>query len=86
MFLCRLIPAVLGPALAARAVPTDPASSLTVGQAQVLQAGLLPNLQSYGAVVPLVTGFGKTQAWNAGTSEEIRSRIPINQPNGKSGL
>jgi len=48
-----------------------------VAQAQVLQAGLLPNPQVTGAFLPLVAGFGTTPAWNAGISEDIRSLISL---------
>ena len=48
-----------------------------VAQAQVLQAGLLPNPQSTGAFLPLVAGIGTTPAWNAGISEDIRALITL---------
>jgi outer membrane protein TolC len=48
-----------------------------VAQAQVLQAGLLPNPQVTGAFLPLVAGFGTTPAWNAGISEDIRTLITL---------
>jgi outer membrane protein TolC len=48
-----------------------------VARAQVLQAGLLPNPQVTGAILPLVAGFGSTQAWTAGISEDIRSLITL---------
>jgi outer membrane protein TolC len=48
-----------------------------VAQAQVLQAGLLPNPQLTGAFLPLVAGFGTTPAWNAGISEDIRALITL---------
>jgi outer membrane protein TolC len=48
-----------------------------VAQAQVLQAGLLPNPQVAGAFLPLVAGFGTTPAWSAGISEDIRSLITL---------
>ena len=48
-----------------------------VAQAQVLQAGLLPNPQVTGAALPLVAGVGTTMAWNAGISEDIRSLITL---------
>jgi outer membrane protein TolC len=48
-----------------------------VAQAQVLQAGLLPNPQVSGAFLPLVAGVGTTSAWNAGISEDIRSLITL---------
>lgn len=48
-----------------------------VAQAQLLQAGLLPNPQATGAILPLVAGLGTTTAWNAGLSEDIRSLITL---------
>jgi outer membrane protein TolC len=48
-----------------------------VAQAQVLQAGLLPNPQVTGAALPLVAGVGSTMAWNAGISQDIRSLITL---------
>ncbi|MEA2744682.1 MAG: hypothetical protein QOG25_3053 [Acetobacteraceae bacterium] len=48
-----------------------------VAQAQVLQAGLLPNPQVTGAYLPLVAGVGTTSAWNAGISADIRSLITL---------
>jgi outer membrane protein TolC len=48
-----------------------------VAQAQMLQAGLLPNPQVTGAALPLVAGPGTTMAWNAGISEDIRSLITL---------
>jgi outer membrane protein TolC len=48
-----------------------------VAQAQLLQAGLLPNPQVTGAALPLVAGPGTTMAWNAGISEDIRSLITL---------
>jgi outer membrane protein TolC len=48
-----------------------------VAQAQVLQAGLLPNPQFTGAFLPLVAGVGTTPAYNAGLSEDIRALITL---------
>ena len=52
-----------------------------VAQAQVLQAGLLPNPQVSGSILPLTAAeFGTvkaTQAWTAGISEDIRSLITL---------
>jgi outer membrane protein TolC len=48
-----------------------------VAQAQVLQAGLLPNPQVTGALLPLVAGAGTTTAWVAGISEDIRALITL---------
>jgi outer membrane protein, heavy metal efflux system len=50
-----------------------------VAQAQMLQAGLLPNPQIAGSIMPLVAGFGVTQAWNAGISQDIRSLITLSR-------
>lgn len=46
-----------------------------VAQAQVLQAGLLPNPQVTGSYLPVLAGPGTTAAWNAGLSEDIRALI-----------
>jgi outer membrane protein TolC len=48
-----------------------------LAQAQVLQAGLLPNPQFTGAFLPLVAGVGTTPAWNAGLGEDIRTLITL---------
>jgi len=48
-----------------------------LAQAQVLQAGLLPNPQLTSAFLPLVAGVGTTPAWNAGISEDIRALISL---------
>jgi outer membrane protein TolC len=48
-----------------------------VAQAQVLQAGLLPNPQFTGAFLPLLAGVGTTPAYNAGLSEDIRALITL---------
>jgi outer membrane protein TolC len=48
-----------------------------VAQAQVLQAGLLPNPQFTGAFLPLVAGHDTTSAYNAGLSEDIRALITL---------
>ncbi len=48
-----------------------------VAQAQVLQAGLLPNPQITGAILPLVAGVGTTAAWNAGMNEDVRTIITL---------
>jgi outer membrane protein TolC len=48
-----------------------------VAQAQLLQAGLAPNPTVTGAILPLAAGFGSTQAWNAGISEDIKSLITL---------
>ncbi|HEX4172339.1 MAG TPA: TolC family protein [Acetobacteraceae bacterium] len=48
-----------------------------IAQAQLLEAGLLPNPQVTGALLPLAAGVGTTNAWNAGISEDIRSLITL---------
>jgi outer membrane protein TolC len=48
-----------------------------VGQAQLLQAGLPPNPQVTGAILPLAAGPGNTIAWNAGINYDIKSLITL---------
>ena len=48
-----------------------------VGQAQLLQAGLPPNPQVTGAILPLAAGLGDTTAWNAGMSYDLKSLITL---------
>jgi outer membrane protein TolC len=48
-----------------------------LAQAQVLQAGLLPNPQFTGAFLPLVAGIGTTPAYNTGLSQDIRALITL---------
>jgi outer membrane protein TolC len=48
-----------------------------VAQAQLLQAGLPPNPQLTGAILPLAAGIGTTNAWNAGFSEDIKSLVTL---------
>jgi outer membrane protein TolC len=48
-----------------------------VAQAQVLQAGLLPDPQVTASALPLVAGPGSTLAWNATLSEDVRSLITL---------
>jgi len=48
-----------------------------IAQAQLLQAGLLPNPQVTGAILPLVAGVGTTTAWTAGLSQDIRTLITL---------
>ena len=48
-----------------------------VAQAQLLQAGLLPNPQVTGALLPLVAGVGTTTAWTAGLSQDVRALITL---------
>lgn len=48
-----------------------------VAQAQLLQAGLLPNPQLVAAILPLMAGPGVTKAWNAALSYDIKSLITL---------
>ena len=48
-----------------------------VGQAQLLQAGLPPNPQVTGAILPLAAGLGDTTAWNAGINYDLKSLITL---------
>jgi len=48
-----------------------------VAEAQLLEAGLLPNPQLTGSVLSVVAGPGTTTAWTAGISEDIRSLITL---------
>lgn len=48
-----------------------------VAEAQVLQAGLLPNPQVTGAILPLVAGVGTTEAWNAGISQDVKALVTL---------
>ena len=68
------------------AVQNDPdlvavRSQRGVAQAQVLQAGLLPNPQLNGAFLPLLAGFGTTNAFNAGFTEDIKALITFRSRN-----
>ncbi len=46
-----------------------------VSQAQVLQAGLAPNPNLNGAILPLAAGFGTTNAWNLGLTYDLKTLI-----------
>lgn len=48
-----------------------------VAQAQLLQAGLLPNPNITGAILPLAAGPGSTFAWNAGLSTDVTALITL---------
>ncbi|MDR3534460.1 MAG: TolC family protein [Rhodopila sp.] len=48
-----------------------------VAEAQLLQAGLLPNPSVNGLYTPVLSGPGVTPAWSAGLSEDIRSLITL---------
>jgi outer membrane protein TolC len=48
-----------------------------VAEAQLLQAGLLPNPSVTGSYTPVLSGPGVTPAWTAGFSEDIRSLITL---------
>jgi hypothetical protein len=53
-----------------------------VAQAQLLQAGLPPNPQVTGAILPLVAGVGTTTAWNAGLGCDFKSLITLSARRG----
>jgi outer membrane protein TolC len=46
-----------------------------VAEAQLLQAGILPNPSLSGAFLPLLSGVGSVPAWNIAISQDIRSLI-----------
>lgn len=46
-----------------------------VVEAQLLQAGILPNPSLSGAFLPLLSGVGSVPAWNIAISQDIRSLI-----------
>lgn len=48
-----------------------------VAQAQMLQAGLLPNPSVNGSIGYLISGVGDATAWTAGISEDIRSLVTL---------
>ncbi len=48
-----------------------------VAQAQVVQAGILPNPTLTGSFLPLLAGLGSAPAWNAGISQDIRALITL---------
>lgn len=48
-----------------------------VAQAQMLQAGLLPNPAINGSAGYLISGVGDATAWTAGISEDIRSLVTL---------
>jgi outer membrane protein TolC len=48
-----------------------------VAEAQLLQAGLLPNPTVTGLYTPVLSGPGATPAWSAGLGEDIRSLITL---------
>jgi outer membrane protein TolC len=48
-----------------------------VAEAQLLQAGLLPNPSINGSYTPVLSGPGVTPAWTAGLGEDIRSLITL---------
>ena len=48
-----------------------------VARAQLLQAGLLPDPNFTGAILPLVAGPGSTLAWNAVVQEDVRALITL---------
>ena len=48
-----------------------------VAQAQLLQAGLLPNPSVTGSILPLAAGPGTTFAWNAGLSTDVTALVTL---------
>ena len=48
-----------------------------VAQAQLLQAGLLPNPNIAGSILPLAAGVGSTFAWTAGLTTDITALITL---------
>jgi outer membrane protein TolC len=46
-----------------------------IAQAELLQAGILPNPTLAGAFLPLLSGVGTVPAWNLGLSQDIKSLI-----------
>ncbi|MEP6899892.1 MAG: TolC family protein, partial [Rhodanobacter sp.] len=48
-----------------------------VAQAQMLQAGMLPNPSINGSIGRLISGAGDATAWTAGISQDIRSLITL---------
>jgi outer membrane protein TolC len=48
-----------------------------VADAQLLQAGLLPNPSITGSYTPVLSGPGVTPAWSAGLGEDVRSLITL---------
>jgi len=48
-----------------------------VAQAQLLEAGILPNPTVTGSFLPLLAGIGSTPAWNAGIGEDIRALLTL---------
>ena len=48
-----------------------------VAEAQLLQAGLLPDPSFGGAILPLTAGPGTTFAWNANIQEDLRALVTL---------
>lgn len=70
--------------VAALAVRNDPdlkavRAQRGLAQAQLFQAGLLPDPQFNGALLPLVAGIGMTTAWNAALGEDIRALVTLSE-------
>ena len=66
--------------VAALAVARDPdlvAARTTAGvaQAQLVQAGVLPNPSLTGAFLPLLSGAGAVPAWNLGLAQDIKALL-----------
>ena len=51
----------------------------TVGDAQLLQAGLLPNPTVQGSAGFLMAGVGDATAWTAGLGEDVRALVTLHQ-------
>ena len=52
-------------------------AQLGVAQAQLLQAGLLPNPSASASFMTVLSGPGVTPAWSAGLTEDIRSLVTL---------
>ncbi|HVC61304.1 MAG TPA: TolC family protein [Acetobacteraceae bacterium] len=70
------------PAVALLAVENDPdlraaRAERGVAQAEVVQAGILPNPSVTGSLLPVLSGPGVAPAWTAGLSEDLRSLVTL---------
>lgn len=48
-----------------------------VAEAQLVQAGVLPNPSLSGAILPLLSGAGSVSGWNLGLSQDIKALIVL---------
>lgn len=48
-----------------------------VAEAQLVQAGVLPNPSLTGAILPLLSGAGSVPAWNLGLAQDIKALIVL---------